>query len=94
MKAIFNGQVIAESDDVIPLEGNYYFPKSAVKIEFLKPTEHHTTCVWKGKAAYFTISVNDKTFDNGAWIYFEPSKKALNIKDHIAFYTPSIEIMA
>ncbi|NGX31732.1 MAG: hypothetical protein K940chlam8_01112 [Chlamydiae bacterium] len=94
MKALFNGQVIAESDQVVPLEGHFYFPASSVKMEFLQASEHHTSCIWKGEASYYHIIVGNQTFENGAWYYPAPSEKAEHIKDHIAFYTPPVEIQS
>ncbi len=54
MKAIFNGEIIAESNDTIIIEGNHYFPPSSLKKEFFKESTTHSTCPWKGYASYFT----------------------------------------
>ena len=51
MKAIWNGIVIAESDDTVVVEGNHYFPKQSVKQEYLKSSSTHTSCAWKGTAS-------------------------------------------
>ncbi|HUZ58332.1 MAG TPA: DUF427 domain-containing protein [Hanamia sp.] len=86
MKAIWNNQVIAESNDTITLEGNHYFPADAVKKEFLKPSDTHTTCPWKGFASYYTLQVDGKTNEDAAWYYSEPKAAAKEIKNRIAFW--------
>ncbi|MCX8061648.1 MAG: DUF427 domain-containing protein [Anaerolineales bacterium] len=86
MKAIWNGQVIAESDQTILLEGNHYFPAKSVRQEFLLPSDTHTTCPWKGVASYYHIQVGDQINRDAAWYYPEPSEAAKQIKDHIAFW--------
>ncbi len=86
MKAIWNNEVIAESNDTIVVEGNHYFPLEAVKKEFLQPSHTHTTCPWKGKASYYSIEVDGKVNEGAAWYYPEPKEAAKQIKDRIAFW--------
>lgn len=86
MKAIYNDQVIAESDNTVVVEGNHYFPVDSVKREFLTPSSTHTTCAWKGVASYYHVVVNGKTAADGAWYYSNPSQLAESIKEHIAFW--------
>lgn len=86
VKAIWNGQVIAESDKTKEVESNHYFPPESVKKEFLKPSEHKTTCHWKGEASYYNIDVDGKINENGAWYYPNPSDAAKKIKDYVAFW--------
>ncbi len=85
-KAIWNDQVIAESDQVELVEGNVYFPPDAVKREFLKPSGTSTHCPWKGDASYFTLIVDGKENADAAWHYPAPFDKAAHIKDHVAFW--------
>jgi len=86
MKAIYNDQVIAESNDTVVVEGNHYFPVDSVKKEFLTASETHTTCVWKGVASYYNVVVNGQTAADGAWYYPNPSTLAEGIKGRIAFW--------
>jgi uncharacterized protein (DUF427 family) len=85
-KAIWEGVVLAESDKTVEVEGNQYFPPDAIKREFFKPSENHTTCPWKGLASYYHIVVNGKQNANAAWYYREPKSAAQQIKDHVAFW--------
>lgn len=66
MKAIWNNQVIAESNDTVIVKGNHYFPADAVKKEFLKPSDTCTTCLWKGLASYYTLEVDGTTNEDAA----------------------------
>jgi len=86
MKAIWNGEVIAESDKIINLEGNQYFPIKSVKKEFLANSDTHTVCPWKGTASYYNVVVDGKTNNDAAWFYPKPSAMADKIIDHIAFW--------
>ncbi len=85
-KAIWNGTVIAESDTYEAVEGNIYFPKESVKMEYLKPSDTHTTCPWKGVASYYHVEVEGNVNKDAAWFYPDPKPVAVNIKDHIAFW--------
>lgn len=86
MRAIWNGEVIAESSDTVEVEGNQYFPASSVNMEFMKSSDTHATCPWKGEAGYYSIEVGEKTNDDAAWYYPEPKKAAMNIKGRVAFW--------
>jgi len=86
MKAIYNDQLIAESNNTVVVEGNHYFPVDSVKKEFLTASQTHTTCVWKGVASYYNVVVNGQTATDGAWYYPNPSKLAEGIKGRIAFW--------
>ncbi|WP_298900571.1 DUF427 domain-containing protein [uncultured Psychroserpens sp.] len=86
MKAIWNDQIIAESDDTIVIENNHYFPPESIKKEFFKSSETHTTCAWKGEASYYTLDVNGKENRDAAWYYPEVSQLAKSIKGYVAFW--------
>ncbi len=85
-KAIWEGVVLAESNDTILLEGNHYFPPHAIRREHFKPSEKTTVCPWKGTAHYYTIVVNGKENKDAAWYYPEPAEAAKQIKDRVAFW--------
>lgn len=85
-KAIWNGQVIAESDDIVSVEGNKYFPKSALKQEFVKDSNTHTVCPWKGTASYYTLQVGGKENPDAVWYYPTPKYAAKQIENRVAFW--------
>lgn len=84
--AKWNGQVIAQSDMFETVEGNVYFPRSALKPEFFRDSSHSTICPWKGTASYLDLIVDGKVNENAAWYYADPKEAATNIKDHVAFW--------
>jgi len=86
MKAIWNGTVIAESDDTVIVEGNHYFPAGAVDKKYLLPSNTKTTCHWKGEASYHTVFVDGDANPDAAWYYANPKEAAAQIKDRIAFW--------
>ena len=86
MKAIWNNTVIAESNETVKLEGNYYFPPGAVMTQFLRDSSTHTTCSWKGMASYYDIVIDDSINNDAAWYYPEPKQEALNIRNYVAFW--------
>lgn len=86
MQASWNGQILAESDDIVIVEGNHYFPPDTINQEFFEASDHHTVCPWKGTAHYYNVVVNGERNKNAAWFYPETKEAASNIKDRIAFW--------
>lgn len=86
MKAIWNNEVIAESDDMVVVEDNHYFPRSAVNKKYLEPSDTTTVCSWKGTANYFTLHVSGKRNVDAVWYYANPKETAMQIKDRVAFW--------
>ena len=86
MKAIWNNQVIAESDETIVVERNHYFPVESVNKEFIKESSTHTTCPWKGEASYYTLTVDGQENKDAAWYYPQTKPLANNIRNYIAFW--------
>ena len=88
-KAEWNGVVLAEEHDPKKLEeveGNIYFPSSALNKQYFKDSSHTSSCAWKGHCNYYSVSVNGKTNENCAWVYKNPKPAAKNIADHVAFW--------
>ena len=85
-KAIWNGTIIAETDDIEIVEGNAYFPANAVKREYVRQSDTHTVCPWKGVASYYHVVVDSRTNPDAAWYYPETAPAANHIKGRIAFW--------
>ncbi len=85
-KAIWEGVVLAESDQCVVVEGNQYFPPASLQRGYFKPSQKTTDCPWKGVAHYYDLEVNGNTNPAAAWYYPEPKEAALQIKDHVAFW--------
>lgn len=93
MKAIWNGTIVAEAkkEALIYIEGNWYFPPDAIKKEYFKPNDEHTTCFWKGQASYYTVAVDGKVSEGGAWYYPQPMSRSIekvkkDFTNYIAFW--------
>ena len=85
-KAVWNGVVLAESDNTEVVEGNHYFPPNAVKMEYFQTSSKQTTCPWKGRASYYTVNVNGQENRDAAWYYPDPKDAAKNITGYVAFW--------
>lgn len=86
MKAMWNGHVIAESDDTVFVEGNYYFPMNAVRESFLQDSDTTSLCSWKGIANYYHLVVEGVQNENAAWFYKNPKEAAKRVAGRIAFW--------
>jgi uncharacterized protein (DUF427 family) len=86
MRAVWNGVTIAQSDDVIKVEGNAYFPRESVNDKYLRESETNSVCPWKGTASYYSLVVNGQQNADAAWYYPEPKDAAQTIKGRVAFW--------
>ncbi len=84
MKAIFNGVVVAESDDTVLVEGEHYFPEASLKREYTSFSNHRTSN-WMGQARYHSLLVNGELKPDAVWYYPEPSDSASQVKGRVAF---------
>lgn len=85
-KAIWNDEIIAESDDTVVVEGNYYFPRSSLREDVVRLSDTHTVCPWKGKASYYTLESGDHVTPDAVWFYPEPKPDATAVRDRVAFW--------
>ena len=86
MRAIFNGRVLADSDDIVMVDGNLYFPRAAMVEDFFRDSVHSTVCGWKGTARYWDVVVGDQVISNAVWAYDNPKPDAESIRERFAFY--------
>ena len=86
MRATWKGEVLAESDETVVVEGNHYFPADSIKRERFRESETHTVCPWKGTASYYDVVVGGEVNKDAAWFYPEPKDAAREIKDRVAFW--------
>lgn len=85
-KAVWNGVVLAESDETIIVEGNHYFPPQSINTKYFEKSNKNTLCPWKGFASYYTVVADGKTNTDAAWYYPNPTNAVKHIKDYIAFW--------
>ena len=86
MKAIWNDTVLAESDDIVTVEGNAYFPADAVNADYLVHSNHRTHCSWKGEATYRSLLVRGDLNADAVWMYADPLPAAADIQGRMAFW--------
>lgn len=93
MKAVWNNQTVAEAnkDELIYIEGNWYFPPDSVQKEFFEPSQTHTTCFWKGEASYYNVTVDGSANEDSAWYYPKPmagsiDKVKKDFTNYVAFW--------
>ena len=85
-RAVWNGATIAESDDIVYVEGNAYFPRASLRGEHFEDSSHHSVCPWKGRASYMHVVVDGERNENAAWYYPNPLPAAREIRDRVAFW--------
>lgn len=85
-RALWNDQVITETDEFETVEENIYFPPDSIDHTHFESSEHTSVCPWKGTTQYYHVVVNGERNDNAAWFYPEPKDAAANIKGHVAFW--------
>jgi uncharacterized protein (DUF427 family) len=100
VKAIVAGTVIAEANeqDLVAIEGNWYFPPSAVAEASLEASATPYTCPWKGDAQYYDVVVDGKVLPDGAWCYPEPYSSALervgkDFAGYLAFDPRQVDVL-
>lgn len=80
MKAMLGDTVIAEApkEDLISIEGNWYFPPSSVNTDLTPHSATPYTCPWKGDAQYFSVTDGDAVLQDRAWSYPTPHATAFD----------------
>lgn len=99
LRVVCNGETIADSTQTLVLHETgipprHYFPRADVGMDFLRRTDHHTTCPFKGNAAYWSIEAGGETVVNAAWSYEQPYEEVSEIKGCISFYPDRVNILA
>lgn len=86
IRALWNGAVLAEAPETVRLEGNHYFPADSLNREYFADSATTSVCPWKGTAHYYSVTVDGQVNTDAAWYYPEPSTRASEIKDRVAFW--------
>lgn len=85
-RAVWNGVVVAESDDVVVVDRYVYFPWDGIRWDHLEASAQRSRCFWKGTASYFDVVVDEKVNPDAAWWYPEPSAAASMVKGRVGFW--------
>ena len=101
VKVVFGGVTIADSDAALSVEETghepvHYLPERDVRLDLMRPTEHHTRCPFKGEASYWTIEVpagegSVRRSENAVWAYPAPYDEVSRLAGHYAFYTSRVD---
>ena len=86
MKAIWSDTIIAESDDIVEVEGNAYFPLAALDRRWIVESATRTVCDWKGEASYYSLKIGAQVNNDAAWYYANPKPAAASIAGRVAFW--------
>lgn len=93
VKAIWNDQVIADAprEELIFIEGNWYFPPNSVNKGYLQASTTPYVCPWKGVCQYFNVGKDDAWSQDNAWSYPHPKSSAIDtvkkdFTDYVAFW--------
>lgn len=93
MKAIWNNQILAEADkdELIFIEGNWYFPIDSVQMDLLTESDTPYTCPWKGECKYYDVHVGDSVNKDAVFQYPQPLPSAIervkkDFSNHCAFW--------
>ena len=96
IKIVFNDVVIADTRNAKRVletshPPSYYLPPEDINFDYLKVMPRQTFCEWKGIASYLTVAVGDRTAENAAWQYVNPTPNFAEIEDHCAFYAQMMD---
>jgi len=101
VKVVFSGVTIADSDAALRVEETdhgavHYLPEKDVRLDLMRPTEHHTRCPYKGEASYWTIEVpagegSLRRSENAVWAYPKPYDEVSGLAGYYAFYTTRVD---
>ena len=86
MKAVWHGAILAESDDIVTVEGNAYFPEASLRRDLVRPSAHTSICPWKGTAHYYSLEVDGARNQDAVWYYPEPKPAASSVAHRVAFW--------
>ena len=87
MKAMWNDEIIAESDETVVVEGTHYFPRASLREDVLRASDTHTVCPWKGRASYFSLELDGHSSQDAVWYFPDPKPDAKAVRDRVAVRT-------
>ncbi|KAF2023373.1 DUF427-domain-containing protein [Setomelanomma holmii] len=97
IKVGLDGVTLAETNNPMflletTLRTRYYLPPTAVKWEYLSPSDTETLCPYKGKASYYNVTVNGKKYRDLVWFYRYPTSESALVAGHLCFYNEYVDI--
>jgi uncharacterized protein (DUF427 family) len=99
MKATIDGIVIADApdDQLVSIEGNFYFPPSSLTDGAFSNSATPYTCPWKGVAQYHDVAAAGATHHDAAWSYPDPYESSFervgrDYSGYVAFDKQQVQI--
>lgn len=90
-KAIWNHQIIAESEEIVVVDGQQYFPPQSINKQYLKNSDRQSVCPVKGQATYYSLEVDGQFNIDACWSYSNPSEATIHIMNYLTF-TNGVEV--
>jgi uncharacterized protein (DUF427 family) len=87
MKALVDGKVVAESDDMVECKGYQYFPPTAVQLDWLQKTArtpHDLEC--PHGVQFYDVVVGGKRHARAAWVYESPRPEMQQVAGRFGFW--------
>jgi uncharacterized protein (DUF427 family) len=87
MKATVDNRVVAESSDIVERDGYHYFPRAAVKLEWLEKTARTAEDLKCPHAVqFYDVVVDGRRHARAAWIYEAPQGGMKPTADRVGFW--------
>ena len=87
MKATVNGNVVAESDDIVECKGYQYFPRSAVRMDWLHKTERtESDLACPHSVQFYDVVIDGVRHARAAWSYEAPRPAMQQVAHRFGFW--------
>jgi uncharacterized protein (DUF427 family) len=87
MKAVLDGQTIAESNDIVSAGGYDYFPPSTVRTEWLEKTARTAKDLeCPHGVQFYDVVIGSKRHARNAWVYEAPQPRLSRVAGRVGFW--------
>ena len=87
MKAVVDGHVVAESNDIVENGGYQYFPPSAVRIEWLENTPKTASDLeCPHVVQFYDVVIDGVRHERASWVYEAPLPAKRQIAHRFGFW--------
>jgi uncharacterized protein (DUF427 family) len=87
MKAVVNGQVVAESNDIVEAHGYQYFPAATVRMDWLEKTAKTTDdLACPHGVQFYDVVVGGTRHPRAAWSYEAPRPEMKAVDGRFGFW--------
>jgi uncharacterized protein (DUF427 family) len=85
MQALFRNAVVADSSDIVTLDGEHFFPRTSVNASMLLSSNHRSRHARYGNETWYSLLVDGEMLPEAAWAYLDPSEAGETLRDRVAF---------